>query len=54
MYCETLQVTKINSLWNAKIVNLLNLLAYENFQDYSTCDPEANKFHHEIDDFGLS
>ena len=28
VYCETLQVMKINSLWNAKIVNLLNLLAY--------------------------
>ena len=27
---------KINSLWNTKIVNLLNLLAYKNFQDYST------------------
>ena len=27
-YCEMLQVMKINSLWNAKIVNLLNLLAY--------------------------
>ena len=26
---------KISSLWTAKIVNLLNLLAYYNFQDYS-------------------
>ena len=24
VYCETLQVMKINSLWNAKIDNLLN------------------------------
>ena len=28
VYYETLQVMKINSVWNAKIVNLLNLLAY--------------------------
>ena len=28
VYCETLQVMKINSFWNAKIVNVLNLLAY--------------------------
>ena len=28
VYCETLQVMKISSLWNAKIGNLLNLLAY--------------------------
>ena len=35
VYCETLQVMKINSLWNAKIVILLNLLAYSSFQDYS-------------------
>ena len=35
MYCETLPVMKISILWNAKIVSLWNLLAYENFQDYS-------------------
>ena len=28
VYCETLQVMKINSLRNAKILNLLNLIAY--------------------------
>ena len=28
VYCEPLHVMKINSFWNAKIVNLLNLLAY--------------------------
>ena len=27
VYCETLPVMKISSLWNAKIVNLLNFLA---------------------------
>ena len=28
VYCEMLPVMKISSLWNAKIANLLNLLAY--------------------------
>ena len=35
VYCETLPVMKISSLWNAKFVNLLNEIAYKNFQDYS-------------------
>ena len=32
VYCETLQVMKISSLWNAKIVDLLNLLKFSGLQ----------------------
>ena len=33
--CAVLPVMKISSLWNAEILNLWNLVAYEKFQDDS-------------------